>query len=353
MFRLGDKGLTVEYINYLLGVNSKEFTEETETLLKQFQASYRQIFTDREDEVTYTYDPQSGEVTPNNISYDPYSEYYKPGDSLEDFPNTKLYIFPNGVLDIYTLPALVDIEIPNFNTRKILQVQEALSWTKYTNSQPLKLSGMYDTETCEAITNFQRAHGLYQPYIPIVDNKNLLPNLESFWNNSSVDESTGELVDSTTIITSNFIALDFNNNNYIKCFTENYSIRIYFYNGPVGGNISSQGTYLSQNIANTDFRNYDDFSIWYDGLFHDEGLIPYCDCVTVNKATKIRVSVYNNGNPIDKSIIEKIQIQLEQNNEPTRYEPNSLNENNIFYSGYLNIPTYNAIKREFKLKEVE
>ena len=352
MFRLGDKGLVVEYLNYVLGVNSKEFTEETENNLKQFQCSFRQLYVDKEDEITYMYDPASGEVTPNNLSYNPYDEYYKPGDELENFPNTSLYIYPNGILDIYTLPALTGIEIPNFNTNKIKQVQKALSWTVYSNNNPLKLTGEYNQETCDSIRNFQKKYKLFQPFIPIVDQKNLLSNSSSFWSNNQVKDD-GSLEESNTVITSNFIALDFNYNYYIKSFTKDYSVRVYFYTGPVDSNIELVYTYVNQATAMVEYKNYTDFSMWYDGQFYSEGLIPFCNCSTTNKATKIRVSLYKNDNEIIPQDIEKIQIQLEKNDKATSYEPNSLNIYNTFYSGFLNIPTYNGIKKEFKLPEVE
>ena len=355
MIKLGDKGLAVEYINYLFGINSKEFTAETESKIKQFQASYGQVFT---DESASYFDP----TDENNNDYDNF--------------NTELELYPNGVLDIYSLPSLLNTDITLYDEHILTQVQNALSFTEFTEDdnnlkRAIQPTGNYNDITKSAIKKFQQKYHLFQVKIPIIEHKNLLSNVASDWTNEKytytyskdsnnvISITSASLVDSDDCILSPVIPIESGELYYIKLNNEldNYYIKIMFFDSSLTP-ISHLSSVYTPNVTSTSENQFDGW-VNTDSLL-TEGLIPYnqyCEdsSTTVTGIIKyIQIMVrHTDGSDIETSEIEPLEIQLEKNDKATSYEPYSYNEYNGYCSGYLNIPTYNMIKKVFNLKEAD
>ncbi len=323
--KLNDTGLLVEFLNYKLGISESYVTEVTLQRLKQFQCAYRQTYID--------YDSQNI-ASPN---YNPYSYYYQPGDDINNFDENAQYLFPNGELDIYTLSALLNIDIENTNTHKIAQIQNCLSKSKYYMGV-IAQSGVYDDITITAIRNFQQTNNIYQPYISITENKNLLSNIPSFYTITASQYSC----------ISGLIPISPNNVYYIKSHTTNKVMISYYYSLEQEINSTTIDSWFSSSIA-AELKSLMSPVI--------QGKIP---AQVTNNSTNtikyIKVTIINSTSAsIAQNVNEfvgKSQIQLELNDAPTSYEPYSYNIYNTFCSGKLNIPTYNALKREFNLEEV-
>lgn len=199
MYKLGDTGLVVEFINSRLGIRSKVFTEETKTKLKQFQAAYRQYLKDETktkfSEFWNNIDNLS-DASSMNFNYDPYAQIYYELDNpaKQDITHTTatepVYeIYPNGVCDMWTLQALTEIDIETYDNGILEQVQRVLSKTEYTYNEDLDIketidpTGIYDELTHKAIKKFQMGYNIGQEKIPIYEHKNLLSNIKEEWGN--------------------------------------------------------------------------------------------------------------------------------------------------------------------------
>lgn len=353
MIKLGDKGLAVEYINYLFGINSKEFTAETESKIKQFQASYGQVFT---DESASYFDP----TDENNNNYD-------------DF-NTELELYPNGILDVYSLPALLNTNITLQDENILTQVQNALSLTEFSEDEnnlkrTIQPTGNYNSITKSAIKKFQQKYNLFQVKIPIIEHKNLLSNIASDWTNEKytytytkdanniISITNVSLADDDTCILSPMISIDSGELYYIKLNNklDNYYIKIMFFDSSLIP-ISHLSSVYTPNITTTSINQFDG---WVNtDSFLTEGLIPYnqyCEDNSTNVTGIIKyiqiMIMHTDNSSIEPEEIKSLEIQLEKNSIATSYEPYSYNEYNGYCSGYLNIPTYNMIKKVFNLKE--
>lgn len=344
MIQVGSKGLIVDALNYLLFVKDNTFTKESLSRLKEFQASYRQIFVDNTENIEYTTN-EEGETIPSGEETNLLSQYFQPGDDISEFESQDIVLYPNGNVDIYSVPAILGADIDTFDTPKVKQAQIALLGQT-------KPTGLYDSTTKQAIQSFQRNYNIYQPHITITENKNLLTNNASLWSQGRIDPSTGDIyvTDSSSglFITSPYIQID-PNYNYAISVSGNATENVYvtFYTN------SSATAYINQTSA-SQFTNYtSDIYSWYDGIGKTSGILPYWDnnnSASMLKPQYIRVTI-GNVSSIMPNIIAQIGVQLEMNTVVTSYEPYSYNQYNTFCSGYLNIPTYNKLKEKYGLKE--
>ena len=113
-YTIGSSGIVPEYINRILGLGRNEtFTEETESVLKQYQESYYNSYSDDED-------------------------IEQVSDSLKQ----ESYIVPNGIADIYTLPILCEIQLDPDNAYTIATAQFAMNVLD--DKGELMVTGYYD-----------------------------------------------------------------------------------------------------------------------------------------------------------------------------------------------------------------
>ena len=386
----GDNNLVTEYVNYRLQVNSKEISEETVNRIKQFQASFNQGFVDYSEDRVYGKDAD-GNVVVVNDEYNPYTDenYFKPGMNLEEAKNSP-QLYPNGAIDIYTLTALLDTDISVYDSNKIVQAQQCLSNTKYSEYSILKQNGVYDEATRKVIRNYQRANDIYQVHYPIINNDNELPNIEEQWHQGGIDifsedASYGDYFESENYVYSDLIPVNNDYNYYLKSYDDKYAVAILLYFDrslvdPFGLNKENliNKPIFKENYACEYERVYDtEDDVWYykilvyaiDKFIVDEegrnlldyyltegpisySIPPYNMEAYRNRYVKyIRIVVYNKEGTITPKDMEWVPIKLVQGDDPGEYEPKELNDSNIYFSGILNIPTYNAMKKEFGLTE--
>lgn len=121
VLKIGDSGITVEYINAFFDIDSKIYTDETARAVQKFQQSYLQrfshipnIYTDNEILDSYT-QLINGEGSLYEVSL---------GDFIPP-------LYPTGEVDIFTMTAMLGIDIDYNDYTKIKQVQQCLSGTEY------------------------------------------------------------------------------------------------------------------------------------------------------------------------------------------------------------------------------
>ena len=138
-YTIGDTGLVPEYINQFFGIEGNEYTSETEQAVKDFQLSYGQKYEP-------IYNPATG-------LYDDPTSYPTEADP------TGTYIYPTGIVNLFTLPSILDIEIPLDKVDLIAEVQEILG-VSVSNAE----RGEYTAATKAAIEVFQLAQGIVVYY---------------------------------------------------------------------------------------------------------------------------------------------------------------------------------------------
>ena len=119
---IGDKNLTTKFINAYFGINGETFTKTTAERVKQFQQSFQQI---------YENDPNIAEFTEEYLNK--YTQLYRDSNGeLQTKINEVLpVLWPNGIVDILTLNAILGTEIDYYDYTKIQQCKQALNGTQY------------------------------------------------------------------------------------------------------------------------------------------------------------------------------------------------------------------------------
>lgn len=385
IYKKGDKGLVPQFINYRLGLSGDTFTEDTRTRVLQFQASYRNLPVDTtiQDSIVdgVFVDPPINPYRDYNNTFDPTDINKKYSYPMDSEGNIKLELYPNGVVDTHTMIALSDIDMEIYNERVLTQTQKTLSMTEFSNYRVITPTGLYDSITKDAIRNFQKKYGIGQQRIPIIERKNIFPNLKESWKNQSYSYTstiedwiegsntyqynllsapsgftTIQLNTDEYCILSDFIELSPNTEYYISMDNSikgDYFIRIFFFKNATVTSTHSMITSLSTKEVDTS-----GFTKWVDidnqttsgsiqiNRFLPSGLnVPY-------QINYIRIEVRKkNQQLILPEEIETLQIQLEKGNTPTEYEPMNNTTYNTYYSGFINIPTYTKLKQVYSLRE--
>lgn len=120
---VGDKNLATKFINSYFGIYGETFTKETEKRVKQFQQSFQQI---------YRNNPNIPYVADEVI--DKYTQLYADNDELKVAIRQILpVLWPNGIVDIFTMNAIMDTEIDYYDYDKVKQCKQALNGTEYSD----------------------------------------------------------------------------------------------------------------------------------------------------------------------------------------------------------------------------
>ena len=340
-YKIGDKGLVPEFINIKLGLPGNIITEETVTRLKQFQCSFGQHYEDKTQELTYIF--ANGELTyqPLPTGWSIYNEYYSP-ENPSGVSNLPI-IFPTGFVDIFTLPSICGIELYEQDMAKIIQAQTCLKGTSFNNTAEIQINGIYDDTTINAIRNFQMYYSIGQPTMLITEGKNLFPNTLPFWYNGKATDyepssNTVVLTPDDYTISSNLIPI---NNDYNHVFSNNqsgvgYILNFLFYD-------------KTKTLLNT--SAYPGYEMYNTDSYFSSGTLP----ANPNSTTKIAyvqcIVKFVNGDKITVNDILACPIQLERGLTPTSFEPQTLNPYYHYYSGRLNIVTYNKLKAVYGIVE--
>ena len=385
IYKKGDKGLVPQTINYRLGLHGDTYTEDTRTRVMQFQSTYNYLPEDTSMKNIFKGDIYVGPETP----YTQYEQTFDPTSNndtrIENYPldsenNINLRLFPNGVVDIQTMTALLDIDVEEFNERTLSQVQETLSVTEYSDNKALEPTGLYDIPTRNAIRKFQKKYMIGQQKYPIIEGKNILPNDSKSWKNqkyiyhseikewgngykydfiSPAEGNSGIVIEtSNTCILSKFIPIEVNQPYYVSMYgvtKEEYRVRILFFKSPIEKNDNNE---MITSLSTKEVE-VSGFTKWVSTEIPEntEGLIPINSFLPQGLNTPytirfIRVEIVRkDGGTITPQDVENLMIQIEKGNKGTAYEPNSNTPSNMYFSGYLNIPTYAKIKSIYNLKE--
>lgn len=341
-YKIGDKGLVPEFINISLGLPGNTITEETVTRLKQFQCSFGQHYEDKTQELTYVL--ANGELTyqPLPVSWSIYDEYYSPENTsgLSNLP----IIYPSGFVDLFTLPAICGIELDEQDMSKIMQAQTCLRDTEFNNTTEIKVNGIYDEATTAAIRNFQIRYNLGQPTVLITEGKNIFPNTLPFWFNGKATDyepssNTVVLTPDDYTISSNLVPI---NNDYDHVFNNNKS-------GEKGYVLNF--LFYDKNKALIDTSAYTGYGPYNTESYFSSGTL----LANPNSATKIAyiqcIVRFDDGSQITVNDILDCPIQIERGLTPTAFEPQTLNPYYHYYSGRLNIVTYNKLKAVYGIVE--
>lgn len=342
-YKLNDSGLIPEYINYKLGIYGNKITEQTITRLKQYQCSFQRYFID--NTLILSYVKANGSIVYNPLpeDYSIYDNYFSPENADNNLVLPSIY--PVSFVDISTLPALCDIEIKDDDIKKISQAQSVLSGTTFNNTNLIEVTGLYDDQTINAIRNFQIQYNIGQNLVQSVGTKNIFPNYTRFWFSGKATgyekSSQNVILDvDSTCISSSLIQID-NNYNYVF---DNFKGMLY-------NEYIVSFLFFDYNKDLMDLSLNSDYNI-FDGNYFAKGRLP----VIPVSQTQIKyiiaiVKKYDNSNIVVDDILD-CTIQIEKANNITTFEPNTINNNYLYFSGRLNIPTYNKLKAVYGLDEV-
>lgn len=335
MYKIGDKGLIVEYINWYLGVKSKTYTQETEDKVKLFQSTYDQDFVDNSFDIEYVYDSTTGTYNPTGIPYDYYNQYFIPNVNTG---RNRPYICPSGSVDLFTLPALTGMEISFNDSNKIKNAQQALSGTKYSNQKVIAATGIYDQQTMSAIEAFQIEQSIgvvmnlydYETLIvqPSSTNGVSISKIADGYEISGVSTSSNVygVVSVTGLVPNDVYTL-------MTTFEQKGDITI------VGTPIynSSGEVLIDSNISRDSGTNYIYFTAPEDG--------------------SVFIRFYSNKTPTQTYTLCDFTNIMIAKGEHSRLEyidyiTSETNESGLYCSGILNIPTYNRLKMIYRFQEV-
>ena len=122
-YTIGDTSIVSEFINVVLGISGDTFTKDTESGVMKWQNSYGNV---------YTQEKMTGSV---NMAV-------------------------NGIVDIYTLPAMCEIDLDTDNVSAIATAQYVLGVSSDTGN--LSVTGFMDDETRDAIKQYQISNNLFE-----------------------------------------------------------------------------------------------------------------------------------------------------------------------------------------------